>query len=339
MTKSTKGNCMPRIVRFHEIGGPEVLKLETIEVPAPGPNEVRILVKAIGLNRAEALFRAGKYLERPNHLPSRIGYEASGIIEAVGLNVQGFLPGDIVSVIPIPSMEKYGVYGEVATVPADYVVKHPQFLNFEEAASLWMQYLTAYGALIGIAKIKKNDFVIIPAASSSVGIAAIQLVLMQGAIPIATTRTSQKRKALEKIGAQYVIATQEESIVEQINDITKGKGARVVFDPVGGKTVLELAKIMAPEGIMIEYGALSSEHTPFPLITALQKGLTMRGYTLFELLKDPNTKNDAVKHLLEALELKKIHPILDKIFTLDKIVEAHRYLESNQQFGKIIVKV
>ena len=329
---------MSRIVRFHKNGGPEVLQIDNIEVPSPSSGEVRIKVKALGLNRAEALFRAGMYLEQPQ-FPSRLGYEASGIVEAIGPGVTEIQVGDVVSVVPPLGQGKYGVYGEIATVPAQYVVKHPSFLSFEEAAAVWMQYMTAYGALIGIADIKKDDYVVIPAASSSVGLAAIQLCHMVGAIPIANTRTEEKRKALQNAGATHVIATQTEKIPARLKEITGGKGARVVFDPVGGKTVVPLAEGMAPGGILFQYGGLSLEPTPFPFKEALMKGLSMRGYTLFEILNDPARFERAKKFILDALTSKKLKPIIAKTFPLEQIVDAHRYLESNQQFGKIVVTV
>lgn len=329
---------MPRIVRFHQTGGPEVLKIEELEVPPPSQGEVQINVKALGLNRAEAVFRQGRYLEEPR-LPSRLGYEASGIIEAVGPDVNTFKSGDIVSVVPPSSIGKYGVYGELVNVPAYYVVKHPSFLSFEEAAAIWMQYLTAYGALIDIAKLKEDDFVVIPAASSSVGLAAIQLANYVGATPIAVTRTNEKRQALLEAGARHVIASQEEQVSQKVLEITHGQGARIVFDPVGGKSVIELARGMSPKGILFEYGALSGELTSFPLMLALSKSLTMRGYVLFEIVSDPQRFEQAKKFIVEGLTSKKLKPHIAKTFSLDEIVEAHRYLESNQQLGKIIVKV
>lgn len=329
---------MPRIVRFHKTGGPEVLQIENIDVPLPEAGEVRIKVKAIGLNRAECMFRLGQYLENPK-FPSKLGYEASGIIEAIGPGVKGFAIGDPVSTIPSTSQGKYGVYGELATVPARFIVKHPSLLSFNEAAAVWMQYMTAYGALIDIAHIKKDDFVVITAASSSVGLAAIQLCNLVGAIPIATTRTNQKRKALLDAGAANVIVTQNEDLAEKLKQITADKGARVVFDPVGGKTVNALAEGMTYGGILFQYGVLSSDPTPFPLLTALSKGLTMRGYTLFEILNDPIRFERAKQFVLDAISTGKLKPIIDKTFPLDQIGEAHRYMESNTQFGKIIVTV
>jgi len=329
---------MPRVVRIHEIGGPEVLRIENIDVRAPEKGEVQIQVKALGLNRAEAMFRSGHYLEAPK-FPSRLGYEAAGIVKSVGQDVKNFSPGDIVSVIPPTGFDKYGVYGEVAVVPAQNVVKHPSSLSFIEASAIWMQYLTAYGALIDVAKLTKGDYVVIPAASSSVGLAAIQLANIVGAIPIATTRTSKKKKALEEVGVRHVIVTQDEDVTKRLQEITQNEGARVVFDPVGGKGVQALAEGMSFGGIMIEYGALSPEPTPFPLFTALLKCLTMRGYVLFEVINDSERVACAVKFIVNAIEAKTLKPIIDKIFTLDEIVDAHRYLESNQQFGKIVVTV
>ncbi len=180
---------MPRAVRFHQTGGPEVLKIDTVEIPPPGPGEVRIAVKALGLNRAESMFRRGQYLEDPI-LPARLGYEAAGTIESVGPNVSGFRPGDAVSTVPSFSQNKYGVYGDLVNVPAAAVVKHPSNLSWSEAAAIWMQYLTAYGAIIDIAKLAAGDTLLIPAASSSVGVAAIQIANLVGATPLALTRTS-----------------------------------------------------------------------------------------------------------------------------------------------------
>lgn len=329
---------MARIVRIHQTGGPEVLKIENVDVPPPAEGEVKIKVKALGLNRAEVMFRSGKYLEQPQ-FPARLGYEASGIVESVGPGVSGFNPGDVVSIVPPSNLSKYGVYGEVATVPAMFVVKHPESLSFVDAAAIWMQYLTAYGALIDIADLKKDDFVVITAASSSVGIAAIQIARMMGAIPIATTRTSDKKQALLDAGAAHVIATQEEDLAAKLKEYTNGKGARIVFDPVGGMTVLALAHGMARGGILFQYGALSAEHTPFPLMEGLSKGLTMRGYTLFEIVADPKRFEKGKRFVIDGLTSGKLKPVIAKTFPLDEIVEAHRYMESNQQFGKIVVTV
>lgn len=330
---------MSRIVRFHETGGPEVLRIEEIDVPAPKAGEVRIAVKALGLNRAESMFRMGQYLEEPR-LPARIGYEAAGTVEAIGEGVQGLQVGDVVSTIPGFSQNDYGVYGEVALAPASAVAKHPASLSWEQAAAIWMQYATAYGALIDIGKLKTGDAVLIPAASSSVGLAAIQIANLVSATPIALTRTSAKRRALLDAGAAHVIATEEEDLVAAVKKSTGGKGARVVFDPVAGPTLAKLAAATAQHGIIFQYGALSPDPTPFPLMDVLSKSLTVRGYLLFEITQDPKRLEKAKRFIIDGLSSGKLKPVIAKTFRgLDSIVEAHRYMESNQQVGKIVITV
>ena len=172
---------------FTRPAAPKSCKIEDIEVPPPGKGEVQIRIHALGLNRAESMFRSGQYLEEPK-LPARLGYEAAGTVAAIGPGVQGFKVGDAVSTIPSFSLNAYGLYGELANAPVHAVTHHPASLSWAEAAAVWMQYLTAYGALIDIAGLKSGDTVVIPAASSSVGLAAIQIANKVGATPIALTR-------------------------------------------------------------------------------------------------------------------------------------------------------
>jgi NADPH:quinone reductase-like Zn-dependent oxidoreductase len=329
---------MARVVRFHQIGGPEVLRVEQIEVPPPGKGEVQIAVKALGLNRAESMFRRGQYLEDPK-LPARLGYEAAGTVAAVGPGVQGFKVGDAVSTIPSFSLNEYGLYGDLANAPVHAVTHHPASLSWEEAAAVWMQYLTAYGALIDIARLTKGDTLLIPAASSSVGLAAIQIANRVGAVPVAMTRGRSKRQALLDAGAAHVIASDEQDLVKEVLRITDGKGARVVFDPVGGPTVNKLVQATARLGIVFLYGALSTEPTPLPLFDVLSKWITLRGYVLMEITSDPRRLEQAKKFVNEGLADGTLKPLVARTFPLDQIVEAHRYLESNQQIGKVVVTV
>ncbi len=329
---------MPKIVRFHETGGPEVLQLEELPLSEPGKGEVRLKVEAIGLNRAEIMFRKGQYLETPQ-LPSRLGYEAAGIIDAMGSDVTDFQIGDRVSTIPSFSMGQYGVYGESAVVPASAAAKYPVSLSASEGAAIWMQYMTAFGALIEYANMKKSDTVLITAASSSVGIAAIQIVKAAGGIAIATTRGADKKSFLTDAGADHVIVTDEEDLVEKVMALTNGAGVQIVFDPVAGPLLEQLAAATAPGGIIFEYGALAPHPTPFPLFPALAKGLTIRGYTLFEIVKNPEMLKRGKDYIYKGLESGSLKPIIDKTFPLADIVEAHRYMASNQQKGKIIVTV
>jgi NADPH:quinone reductase-like Zn-dependent oxidoreductase len=329
---------MARVVRFHEVGGPEVLKVEQVEVPAPGKGEVQISIKALGLNRAESMFRRGQYLESPK-FPARLGYEAAGTISAIGPDVKGFKVGDAVSIIPSFSLNDYGLYGDLANAPVHAVTHHPASLSWVDAAAAWMQYLTAYGALIDIGKLAKGQTLLIPAASSSVGLAAIQIANKVGAVPIALTRGQSKRKALLDAGAVHVIATEEQDLVKEVLQITGGKGARMVFDPVGGPTLKKLVEATARLGIVFLYGALSPEPTPLPLFDMLAKWVTIRGYVMLEITGDPERLDRAKQFINAGLADGSFRPVIAKTFPLDKIVEAHRYLESNQQIGKIVVTV
>jgi NADPH:quinone reductase-like Zn-dependent oxidoreductase len=331
-------NETAKIVRFHATGGPEVLKIQEEPIPEPGKGEVRLRVKAIGLNRAEVMFRRGHYLETPA-LPSKLGYEAAGVVEAVGPDVDKSWIGKRVSTVPAFVMTQYGVYGEVAIVPLSAVAIYPEKLTPEEGTSIWMQYLTAYGALIMHARIAKGDFVIITAASSSVGIAAIEMANTEGAISIATTRSSKKKATLAKIGAAHVIATEDEDFLARVKEITGGQGARVIFDPIAGKGIELLAQSAARGGTIFEYGALAPEPTPFPLLAALGKGLSIRGYTLRELFGVPKLKAEAEQYVFDRVKAGDFKPRIDRVFPFSQIVEAHRYMESNEQIGKIVLTV
>jgi len=329
---------MPRIVRFHQKGGPEVLKIEEINVPPPGPGEITVRIKAIGINRAESMFRSGPYVEEPQ-FPARLGYEGAGLVTEVGPGVEDFAPGDAVSVVPPMSITRWGSYGEVATFPAEVAVKHPPSLSWTEAAAIWMQYVTAYGALVDLAKLTRGDFLIVTAASSSVGLAAIQVARLVGAIPIATTRTGAKKAALLDAGAEHVIVTEEQDLAARVGEITNGVGARVAFDPVAGPALAQLADAMAHDGVIVEYGALSSEATPLPLFPLLMKNLTVHGYQYKEVVRDNHKLDRAKRFILDGLAGGTLKPIIDRTFPFERIVDAHRYLESNQQFGKIVVTV
>ncbi len=328
---------MPKIIRFHSIGGPENLKLDEVPSRSPGEGEVKLRVQAVGLNRAEALFIRGVYGGTPE-FPSRIGYEAAGIVESVGPGVDANWIGKPVATVPGLSMSNNGVLGEEAIVPATLLGEYPAKLSPIEAAAIWMQYLTAYGALVTFGGMKRGEFVLITAASSSVGLAAIQIANAEGAIPIASTRKSDKRDELLSLGAAHVIASEEEDLVKRVNEITGGKGARIVFDPVGGPGIEKLCQAAAYEGIIFEYGGLSMQPTPFPMI-ALRKGLSIRGYTMTEIRQDPQLLKTAKQYVFDRLADGRFHPKIAKTFPLEKSVEAYQYLESNQQVGKVVITV
>lgn len=329
---------MARVVRFHETGGPGVLKVENVEVPAPKAGEVQLVVKALGINRAEVMWRSGQYVIEPQY-PAKLGYEAAGVVAQVGPGVNGFNVGDKVSVIPAFSFDDYGMYGELVNAPARAVVKHADTMSFEEAAATWMMFVTAYGALVDIADMRAGDTVLIQAASSSVGLAAIQIVNMLGGIPVALTRTSAKREALLVAGAKHVIATSEQDIVSEVARITDGKGARIAFDPVGGAGVPAILKALSTAGIFFQYGALDTADVPVPVMELLGKNLTIRGYQLFELTMDDARLEKAKQFINDGVARNQLRPVISKTFDFNDIVQAHEYMASNEQIGKIIVTV
>lgn len=329
---------MTKIVLFYETGGPEVLKIEKSPLVEPGEGEVRLKVEAIGLNRAEVMYRQGQYLENPV-LPSRLGYEAAGIVDAVGPGTTGINIGDRVSTIPSFSMGSYGVYGESAVVPAYAAARYPENLTPVEGAAIWMQYMTAFGALIEFGHLQKGASVLISAASSSVGLAAIQVAKSVGATAIAITRGADKKSFLMGAGADHVIVSDEQDLVEGVMAVTSGKGADMAFDPVAGPMLGQLAAAAAPGATIFEYGALSPAPATFPLFAALAKGLTVRGYTLFEIVKNPERLARGKQFVYSGLETGALKPVIDRTFPLESIVEAHRFMESNTQKGKIVITV
>jgi len=328
---------MAKVVRIHRTGGPEVLQIEDLTVAGPGPGELRIRVQSIGLNRSETIYRAGKYLVVPK-LPSLMGYEAYGTVEAVGAGVTGHAPGDRVCVVPTYRLGEYGVYAETAIVPARSVVAAPAGLTPVQASAVWMAYLTAY-AIIEVAKVGIGDHVLIPAASSSVGLAAIQLANWAGAVPIALTRHSTKAPALREQGAQHVVATEETDVVAEVMRITGGKGARTAFDPVGGPFVEKLCSALAEEGILFIYGSLSGQPTPYPHWTVALRGLSIRGWVFSAISNRPERYTRVRETILAGLASGHLKPVIAKTFTLDQIADAHAYMESNQQIGKVVVTV
>ena len=326
---------MTKVVRIYRHGGPEELRFEELDIGEPGAAEVRLKIEAIGLNRSEAAFRAGEYPVTPK-FPTLIGYEGVGLVEALGADVQGFEVGERVCVLPNFRLGEYGIYGERAIVPARSLLSPPPGLTPVEAASIWMQYFTAL-AIIEIAHAAIGDYVVVRAASSSVGLAAIQLANWAVAVPIAATRTSAKVPALRQQGAKHVISTDETDLVAEVQRITGGKGARIIFDPVGGPDIDKLALAAAEEGIIFIYGGLSGKPTPYPHWPAALKGLSIRGWVASSIWNRPErfARNRAL--ILQGLASGHLRPVIARTFPFSQIVAAHRYLESNQQIGKIVV--
>jgi NADPH:quinone reductase-like Zn-dependent oxidoreductase len=236
-------------------------------------------------------------------------------------------------------MGRHWSYGEVARVPAHAVAPLPTPMSWSEGAAIWMSYLTAWGGLVGYGHLARGEHVVIRAASSSVGIAALQVANHVGAIPIAVTRTSAKRDFIEAQGAAHVIASAEEDMAERILGITGGRGAGMIFDPVAGPELPELARATAYHGRLFVYGRLSPEPTPFPVNAGLARGLTVRGYSIFEVVNFPDMFARGKAAVLAGLHQGVFRPVIDRTFALDEVAAAHRHMESNAQRGKIVVTV
>ncbi|SAL00537.1 alcohol dehydrogenase [Caballeronia fortuita] len=329
---------MARIITFARHGGPDVFEYTEAGDLAPAANEVRIRVKAIGLNRAESMWRRGAYVE-PAKLPARAGYEASGIVDAIGANVTHVAVGDAVSTVPSFSMNDYGMYGERVLAPAHAVVKSPAWLSHEDAVAIWNVFVTPYAAFTEDARLKQGDVVLIPAASSGVGIGAIQVAKQLGATAVALTRTSAKRDALLELGADHVIVTDEENLVDAVMRITGGRGADLVFDPVGGKTLARLIDATRAGGTILLYGALSADETVLPVLPLLSKRITVHGYNLFSTTTDEQRQREAATFIFDGLRSGALRTVIAHRFAFERMADAHALLERNAHFGRIVVTV
>lgn len=327
---------MAKTVLFHELGGPEVLKLEDREPRAPGRGEVALRVQAFGLNRAEAMLRSGTYYYQPRLPEARLGYEAAGVVEAVGEGVEGFAPGDEVMTVSGLLMEDHGVYGEHAVVPAATSLLHrPAGLDPVTAAAIPLAYTTAYGALIHRARIRPGDTVLITAGSGGVGLAAIQVVRHAGAVPIVTTRRAAKRQRLLDAGAEAVVVTEEEDVLKRVRELTGDRGADVVFDAVGGSFFPTAVAALAPGGLVIPYGMQNGDDFILPVNWPLE----LFGYGNMYLTDNPDRFRSAGAYLDAGVRDGWLKPLVDGTFPLEEIVEAHRLLDSNAHVGKIVVTV
>lgn len=327
---------MPRAVVFHEVGGPDVLKIENVEAGEPGPGEVRVRVDAIGLNRGEALFRAGTYWLQPSLPSSRLGHEAAGVIEAIGEGVDGFQIGDEISTITIGDMSAHGIYGDHAVVPAVEVIKRPDGIDTTAAAATWLAYTTAYGALVETGRLRPGATVLITAAAGAVGIAAIRVANHLGAVPIAVTRDDAKRRPLAEVGAAHVLVAGQGDLIAEARDLTGGRGADLILDAIGGPGLETLAQVVAPGGRLIVTSNLDPRPTPLPWTWPLE--LHKYANPIF-YAADPARMARARHFITSGLRTGAFAPVIDRTFDLSEIAEAHRHLESNAHFGKVIVTV
>lgn len=327
-----------RTVLFDELGGPEVLYLADVEIGDPGPGEVRVRIDAFGLNRGEVFLRTGRYYYDAVLPGSRLGTEAAGVVEAVGPGVTDVSAGDAVSIVAKPNddgMSIHGIYADRAIVAAKRLIRRPDGMDAVTGAALWVPAFTSYGALVEVGRLQPGDEVVITAASSSVGLAAVQIAAHLGATPIAVTRTGAKADRLLAAGAAQVIAADDGDVVKQVHALTGERGARLVFDGLAGPGLPDLARAVAPDGMLIVYGSLDGRPTPLPMWWPIN----VYGYAIFHLFADEERVRRAETFIADGLRAGTLAPVIDCTFDLADIVEAHRYMESNSQVGKIVVTV
>ncbi len=336
---------MARVVRFHELGDARVLRIDDLADEAPRPHEVRLKVAAIGLNRAEILWRMGRYLERPT-LPARIGYDAAGVVDAVGDQVEHVKVGDRVATMPLFSQQHHGVYGETATVPADAVTLYPTHLTPGEATTFGVQYMTVYFGLNRVGRLDAGQWLLATAASSSTGIAAIEMGKAMGARVIATTRTAAKKAVLAERGADAVITTQEQDLAAAAEKITQGAGVDVAFDPVAGVMFEKIVQTMRPGGRIVIYGMLDSMPMTLDPLAVMLKCISVTGFQVFNFTGSatfaahPDAIEQARQYIHAHLEDGSLRPLIARTFHgLEQIGEAQDFMMSNQQIGKIVVEL
>ncbi len=315
-----------------------MLYLDDVELPEPGPAEARVRVEAIGVNRGDVLLRAGGYYYDAVLPRSRLGTEAAGVVEAVGAGVDGFAVGDRVSLVARPTdggMSTDGVYGDRVNVAAARLIRRPDHMDAVTGAAVWVAAFTAYGALVEVGRMRPGDTVVVTAASSAVGLAAIQLASCLGATPIAVTRSGAKAERLREIGAAHVIASDGGSVVEQVHALTGGHGARLVFDSVAGPGLPTLARAVAADGMLIVYGFLDPRPAPLPMWWPVN----VYGYAVFHLFADPGRLRRAEAFIDNGVRGGALAPVIDRTFDLGEVAEAHRHMETNSQIGKIVITV
>ncbi len=335
---------MSKVAEFDAVGGPEQLKLVEREIPAPGAGEVQVDIKAAGLNRAELMFLAGQYLVEPV-FPAKIGMEGAGVVTAVGANVTDYKIGDEVSIAPNINVGAEGAMAERCNFSALSLHPKPSNVSFVEAATFWMAYPTAYGGLVQAGGLRDGagQSAVITAASSSVGLAAIQVTHAHGAKAIATTRTATKAQELLDAGADHVITTDgltPQEFGDQVRAVTDGKGFDVAFDPVAGPMVGLLAEAASNDATIVGYGFLSGNMPELPLFALMRKGSYITGFHVaFHLLMQPERMKVASAHLLPRWQDGTYKATINKTFAFADVAKAYEHLSSNTQFGKIVVEM
>ncbi|HBK78917.1 MAG TPA: alcohol dehydrogenase [Nitrospinae bacterium] len=336
---------------FHEYGGPEVIQIEDIPEPEPGPGQVLVEVKAVGLNHLDLFVRQGLPGIR-SVMPHIGGSDFTGVVKALGPGAEGFVIGQRVIDYPLESFSGVPYYlcddpppgvfeiigeqsnggcCEAIAVNAPSLQPLPEGLSFEEGAACPIAFITAWRMLTERAELRPGETLLVQGAGSGVGTAAIQIGKLLGARVIASTSTPEKIEGARALGADEVINYREESISGRVREITGKAGANVVFEHVGEATWEESIKSAAYHGRIVTCGATTGFEGKTHLALLFSKQLSILGSTMGSLA--------CFKRVLRFLGEGKLKPVIDRVMPLDECRRAHEILETGEQFGKIVLKV
>lgn len=322
---------MTTVVLMSEPGGPEVLRIAQVELPEPGPGELRLRQLAIGVNYHDVYVRAGLYQTLP--LPGVPGIEAVGIVEQVGQGVSGFSPGDRIGYVT----GGYGCYAAARNLDAGLAVKLPAALTDVQAAASLMKALTVCMLLQRVHQVERGDAILVHAAAGGVGQLLCSWARDVGANVIATVGGSEKAGIARANGAEHVILYREEDVAKRVGEITAGAGVRVAYDSVGADTFEASVASLGFEGHLVSFGQASGPVSPFPMSLLATRSLTFSRPIVFHYLRTPEMLAGMAREAFAALERGAIRPIDPIVLPLAEAAQAHRLLEDRQSPGGVVL--
>ncbi|ARP54326.1 quinone oxidoreductase family protein [Alcaligenes faecalis] len=320
-----------KAIRIERNGGPEVLQWASVELPAPQEKEVTIRQKAVGLNFIDIYFRNGLY---SNPLPHGLGFEASGIVEAVGSGVTHLKVGDRVAYGQSP----LGAYAEARNVPADRVVRIPDGITFEQAAAMMLKGLTCWYLLRQTYRVHEGQTILFHAAAGGVGLYACQWARALGVKLIGTVSSPEKAALAKENGAWEVIDYSHEDVVQRVLELTNGQKVPVVYDGVGKDTWERSLDCLQPRGLMVSFGNASGPVTGVNLATLASKGsLYVTRPVLGAYVPTQETMQAAADEMFELVLQGKIKPLIGQRFPLDQVAKAHEDLAGRRTTGSTVL--
>jgi NADPH:quinone reductase len=319
-----------KAVRFHQTGGPEVMRLEEVEVGDPGPGEIRVRHVAVGLNFADTYFRTGLY---PASLPAGLGVEAAGVVEAVGPGVDQVVPGDRVAYTGSP----LGAYSSARVMPVGSIVRLPDAIAFETAAAMMMRGLTASYLMRRIWPLKAGDTVLLHAAAGGVGLIVSQWARLLGLTVIGTVSSEAKAELARAHGCDHIIRYDKEDVPSRVRALTDGLGVPVVFDSVGKDTFAGSLDSLKRRGLLVCFGTASGPQPPIEAMQLVVKGsLYVTRPALADYISDPAERAELAGELFDHVAAGRIRIEINQHYDLADAVKAHRDLEGRKTTGSSI---